>query len=290
MNGEPLFFERVGIVGVGLIGSSFALAMKERKCVKEVWGYSLTGRSAKKALELGIIDKQADLLSQLAKNCNLILVSTPVLSIPEILKALSKDVDENVLVTDGGSVKNFVKECSAFFKYNNFVGSHPIAGTEKSGPEAGFSSLFDGGMCIITPLPTTSKKNTDLVKKVWEVLGMNVVAMTPEEHDLVMAEVSHMPHAVAFSLVSAVKDKSFQGRRVTSFAGGGFRDFTRIAKSDVTMWADIFLSNKQNLLASLEDFERELNLFRRALQNNDRVSLESFINNARTVLLRNEKK
>lgn len=287
MNLEPFFFERIGIAGVGLIGSSFALAMKERKCVKEVWGYSLSGRSAKKAFELGIIDRHISDLSQLARGCNLILVAAPVLSIPKILEALSKDVDENVIVTDGGSVKNFVEECSNYFKYNNFVGSHPIAGTEKSGPEAGFSSLFDGGMCIVTPLKTSSEKHVSLVKRVWEVLGMNVVTMSPDEHDRVMAEVSHMPHAVAFSLVSAVKDKFFQERSVTSFAGGGFRDFTRIAKSDVTMWADIFMSNKKHLLASIEDFKKEIDNFCNLLKNNDREALEAFISAARKILLKN---
>lgn len=290
MNGEKIFFNRLGIIGVGLIGSSFALAMKERKCVREVWGYSCTGRSAKKALELGIIDRHIDQLSELAKRCDFILVSTPVLTIPEILKTLSRYVAEDVVITDGGSVKSFVYECADYFKYKNFVGAHPIAGTEKSGPEAGFSSLFDGSICIVTPVEGIDNKKLNTVKNVWETLGMNVVFMTPQEHDVVLAEVSHMPHAIAFSLVSAVKDKYFRDRKVTSFAGGGFRDFTRIAKSDVTMWADIFISNSQNLISSINDFKEALNLLCSALQNQDRERIERFIYEARSALLGNEKK
>lgn len=290
MKNVNLFFNCVGIVGVGLIGSSFALAMKERKYVKEVWGYSCSGRSAKKALELGIIDKQVDELAELAKSCDFILVSTPVLAIPETLKTLSLYVGRDTVITDGGSVKKFVKECANYFKYDNFIGAHPIAGTEKSGPEAGFSSLFDGSTCIITPVNESKNEKFDIVRRVWEALGMNVVLMTPEEHDFVMAEVSHMPHAIAFSLVSAVKDKYFNERKVTSFAGGGFRDFTRIAKSDVTMWTDIFISNRENVISAINDFKNALDGFCDALLNKDRKKLESFIYEARHALLRNEKK
>lgn len=290
MNQEELFFNCVGVVGVGLIGASFALAMRERRLAREIWGYSATGRSARKALELGIIDRQCKTLSELARNCDFILVSTPVLSIPPILKSLSLEVGKDTIVTDGGSVKSFVKECSSLFKFNNFIGSHPIAGTEKSGPEAGFSSLFDGSVCIVTPLEESDLNKYNTVCRVWESLGMNIVSMAPEAHDIVMAEVSHMPHAIAFSIVYAVKDKYYDGKRVTDFAGGGFKDFTRIAKSDATMWADIFLSNSKNILSSIEDFKEALNCLSQVIEKGDRKGIEDFILTARDVLLKNGKK
>lgn len=290
MKKEDVFFKRIGIVGVGLIGASFALAMKERKCVKEIWGFSKTVCSTKKAIEFGIIDKATGELEDIAKNCDFILVATPVLSIPEILKKLSEYVDDGVIVSDGGSVKNFVRECHRYFKYKNYIGAHPVAGTEKSGPEAGFSSLFDGSVCIVTPVEDCDGKKYETVVNVWETLGMNVVSMTPEEHDIIMSEVSHMPHAVAFSLVYSVKDKYFRDKRVTSFAGGGFRDFTRIAKSDVAMWTDIFLANKENLLSSLADFETAITSLKKILKEENREKLISFIKDARDCLLGNEKK
>ncbi len=290
MKDNSLFFNRIGIIGVGLIGSSFALAMRERKCVKELWGYSLTGRSACKALELGIVDKAVTDLSLIAENCDLVFVSTPVLTIPSILHKLSEMVDKDVIVTDGGSVKNFVLESEKNFRFRNFVGSHPIAGTEKSGPEAGFSSLFDGSTCIVTPTDNTDVEKLFMVQKIWQTLGMEVVMMSPEEHDEVMAYVSHMPHAIAFSLVTSVKDKYYKGKRVTTFAGGGFRDFTRIAKSDVNMWRDIFLANRENILKSINEFDAALKDFRAALEKGDSQGLESYINDARGTLLVNEKK
>lgn len=287
---KKIFFKRIGIVGVGLIGSSFALAVKERKCADEIWGYSLSGNSAKKAFELGIIDKYINDLALLAKECDLILVSTPVLTIPEILKELSLNIKPETIVTDGGSVKNFVRECHYLFSDKNFIGAHPIAGTEKSGPEAGFSSLFDGSSCVITPLVDSDSEKLRTVTRLWETLGMNVVFMTPEEHDEVMANVSHMPHAVAFSLVFSVKDKYFKDTKFTAFAGGGFKDFTRIAKSDVTMWTDIFLSNSKMVLASIKDFESSLSRLKRGLEDYNRTEIEAFISSARNVLLGTEKK
>lgn len=287
---KKVFFKRIGIVGVGLIGSSFALAIRERKCAEEIWGYSLSGNSAKRAFELGIVDKYINDLALLAKECDLILVSTPVLKIPEILREISLNVKRETIVTDGGSVKNFVRECHYLFADKNFIGAHPIAGTEKSGPEAGFSSLFDGSSCIITPLVDSDSDKLNIVTRLWETLGMNVVFMTPEEHDEVMANVSHMPHAVAFSLVYSVKDKYFKNTKFTAFAGGGFKDFTRIAKSDVTMWTDIFLSNSEMILASIKDFEMSLSRLKKSLEDGNRKEVETFISGARGVLLGTEKK
>ncbi len=283
---SSLFYNRVGLIGVGLIGASFALAFRERKLCKEIWGYSLSGRSALKALELGIIDKKSDSIKDMGLNCDLIMISTPVLTIPEIIEELAQFVNEDTLITDGGSVKGFVQKAESLFKYKNYVGSHPVAGTEKSGPEAGFSSLFDGSLCIVTKTDQTSSKRMNEVVNIWKALGMQVDITTPEEHDEIMAYVSHMPHMIAFSLVDAVRDKSYYGKEVIKYAGGGFRDFTRIAKSDARMWTDIFISNKNNILKAIGDFEVSLSKLKKIVENCNESDILNFLDYAKETLLK----
>lgn len=284
------FFDKIGVVGVGLIGASFALATRERKLAGEIWGYSMSGKSSQRALELGIIDKKIEDLSVIAKECEFIIVSTPVLTIPGILRELATNLSERAIVTDGGSVKGFVYEADKFFPHRNFVGSHPIAGTEKSGPDAGFSSLFDGSCCIITPVKDTDGSKLEQTRAIWEAMGMNVVTMSPDEHDRIMSDVSHMPHAVAFSLVDSVKGKTFGEKKITSLAGGGFRDFTRIAKSDSSMWTDIFISNRANIINSIEDFEKSLSRLKDIVIKGDKSEISDFLESTRLVLMNDIKK
>lgn len=283
---SKIFFNRLGVIGVGLIGASFALAFRERKLCKEIWGYSLSGNSSLKALELGIIDKKVDSIEEIGMGCDLIMISTPVLTIPEILKKLSQYVSADTLITDGGSVKSFVKEAESYFKHHNYVGAHPIAGTEKSGPEAAFSSLFDGSLCIVTKTENTSKQRLYNIEKIWQSLGMQVEITSPEEHDEIMAYVSHMPHVISFSLVDAVKDKVYNGKGLIKYAGGGFRDFTRIAKSDARMWTDIFISNKNNILKAIADFEESLIEFKKFIENCDESDILRFIKGSKEALLK----
>ncbi|MCX7769530.1 MAG: prephenate dehydrogenase/arogenate dehydrogenase family protein [Proteobacteria bacterium] len=278
-------FKRAGIIGVGLIGSSFALALKKYGIVDEVWGYSNSGTSSKKALSLGIIDKVAINLKELTSNCELILVAIPVLAIPDVLFEVSQYVDEKTIVTDGGSTKHFVRDCHKYFKYKNFVGGHPIAGTEKSGPEAGFAELFENSVCIITPIEDTDKDKMEITINLWETIGMKVYSMSPEEHDRIMANISHMPHVIAYSLVDSVKDKYFDGMRITKLAGGGFKDFTRIAKSDDRMWTDIFLANRDFLLSSIDDFQESLNRLKTFIEQKDVVKIKDFLIETKKILL-----
>lgn len=279
-------FHRLGVIGVGLIGASFALAFRERDLCKEIWGYSLSGNSAKKALELGIIDKKVDSIEEIGKKCDLILVSTPVLTIPTILKELSLYVSEDVIITDGGSVKNFVPEVEDYFKYKNFIGAHPIAGTEKSGPEAGFSSLFDGSLCIVVETEKTSKKNLAKVVKIWESVGMTVEITSPQTHDEIMAYVSHMPHTISYSLAFSIKDKFYNNSSFVKYAGGGFRDFTRIAKSDARMWTDIFIANRNNILKAIDDFEKSLKELKKMIENSSGDDIFKFLDLAKKVLIK----
>jgi prephenate dehydrogenase len=287
---KKVFFDKIGIIGVGLIGASFALAVRERKLAGEIWGYSLSGKSSQRALELGILDRKVDDLAIIAQECGLIVVSTPVLTIPGILAELAAHVKRETIVTDGGSVKSFVYDAHKLFHHKNFIGGHPIAGTEKSGPDAGFSSLFDGSCCILTPFRDTDEGKLEKTRDIWEAVGMNVVAMSPEEHDSVMANISHMPHAIAFSLVNSVRGKTVSGNKITTLAGGGFRDFTRIARSDVVMWSDIFISNSKNIISSLEDFEESLRRLKRIIADGEKSEITDYLEETRLVLVNNSKK
>ena len=277
-------FSRVGVIGVGLIGSSFSLALKKHGITDEIWGYSNSGFSAQKALNLGIIYKISMGIKDIAINCDLIFIAIPVLSIPGVLREISWYVDEKTIITDGGSTKHFVRECHKYFKYNNFVGGHPIAGTEKSGPEYGFAELFDNNACIITPIEETDRNKLDVIVNIWKLIGMKVYLMSPEEHDKIMANISHMPHVIAYSLVDAVKDKYFDGMGITKLAGGGFKDFTRIAKSDEIMWADIFIANRDFLLLALEDFQKSLNDIKTYIEQKDTSKIKEFLIKAKKIL------
>lgn len=278
-------FKRVGVIGVGLIGSSFSLALKKLGIADEVWGYSNSGCSAQKALTMGIIDRISNQIKDIAINCELIFIAIPVLSIPDVLKEISEYVDEKTIVTDGGSTKHFVRQCHKYFKYKNFVGGHPIAGTEKSGPEAGFAELFNNSACIVTPIEETDKNKLEIIINIWKSIGMKVYLMSPEEHDKIMANISHMPHVIAYSLVDAVKDKYFDGMGITKLAGGGFRDFTRIAKSDERMWTDIFLANRDFLLLAIEDFQESLTNIKTYIEQKNASKIKEFLIKTKKVLI-----
>lgn len=280
-----IHFKRVGIIGVGLIGASFALALKKWGLTDEIWGYSNSGSSAKKALSIGVIDKVSSSVKDISLNCDFIFIAIPVLSIPDVLKEIAEYVDEHTIVSDGGSTKHFVRHCHEYFKFKNFVGGHPIAGTEKSGPEAGFAELFKNSVCIVTPVEETDKDKLDVVTRVWKTIGMKVFLMDPEEHDKIMANISHMPHVIAYSLVDSVKDKYFDNMSITKLAGGGFRDFTRIAKSDAKMWTDIFLANRDYILLAIKDFQESLTNLKKFIEQKDTAKIKEFLINAKKILL-----
>jgi prephenate dehydrogenase len=280
-----LKFRRIGIIGIGSIGSSFALAIRKKNLTDEIWGYSNTGSSSKRAKELGIIDYVANNLFEIGKNCDFIFIAIPVLSIPLILKELAQYAREDTIITDGGSTKHFVEECHKYFKFKNFIGGHPIAGTEKSGPESGFAELYENNCCILTPVRETDIKKLEIVKAVWETIGMNVVIMSPKEHDKIMANISHMPHVIAYCLVDSVKDKYFNGDKITKLAGGGFKDFTRIAKSDESMWTDIFLANQKYILSAIDDFEKSLKELKTFVIEKDFEKIKNFLARAKKSLL-----
>ena len=248
---------RLAVIGVGLIGGSFALALKQAKAVSHVVGVGRSGANLKTALERGIIDAIVPDAAAAARGADLVLVATPVGQYPAVFGSLR---DARALITDGGSTKRDViaaarKTLDA--QISRFVPAHPIAGAEKSGAAAAAADLFEGRRVVLTPLEENSSKDIAAVESAWKSCGASVSRMNAEEHDAVLATVSHLPHLLAYALVHEVAGRE-NSRQLFSFAAGGFRDFTRIASSHPEMWRDICLANRDKLLQELSTFSVKL--------------------------------
>ena len=256
-------FDKVTIIGIGLIGSSLARVIKREKIAKCLTTFDINTDYLKKAKSLGIVDEVCSDLRESVKEADLVIYATPVGAYKEITKAIVPVLKKGAIITDVGSVKNMaLKAIEANIPDDKdivVVLGHPVAGTEKSGPEAGFAELFEGRWCILTP----SKKSTDeavvKVSKMWEKAHMKVDVMNAKHHDKVMAAVSHLPHLIAYSIVGTVSDlEGYEQKEIIKYSASGFRDFTRIAGSDPTMWRDIFLSNKETVLELIQRFVEDL--------------------------------
>lgn len=269
------FIERLGIVGVGLIGGSLARALKEAGAVGEVVGFGRDPAHLKKARELNVIDVAADSLARLA-SCDVIVLAVPVLSMHELLEALAPVLVRQTVVTDVGSVKGNVANAarkSLGARVSHFVPAHPIAGTERSGVEASFAELFRGRRVVLTPLPETDQAGVELVRGMWRATGAEVLDMSVARHDEVFALTSHLPHVLAYALVELLARRDGD---LFQFAASGFRDFTRIASSDPFMWRDICLANRGPLLAAIEQYEDRLAALKDAVARADAVFLNEF--------------
>ena len=266
-----ILFERMAIVGVGLIGGSLAKAVKEKKLVGEVLGVGRSEERLESARKLGIIDRYSGRMNEILGEADLVVVAGPVGVIVDLVREIIPFLKKGTIITDVGSVKTkIVEEVEAFIPGSlYFVGGHPIAGTENSGFEASFSTLFEGRKCIITPVSTTDSHALERVKELWAQVGSTVACMDSEEHDEVFAAVSHLPHIVAYSMVnSLLKVKGFE-KNIFSFSAGGFKDFTRIAASDPVMWKDIALMNKDKLLSAIKLFQEYLEELKEAIERED---------------------
>ena len=257
---------RLAVIGVGLIGGSFALALKQAKAVSHVVGVGRNPANLKTALERGIIDSIASDVAAAARGADLVLVATPLGQYPAVFGSLR---DARALITDGGSTKRDViaaarKTLGA--KISQFVPAHPIAGAEKSGAAAAAADLFEGRRVVLTPLEENSSKDISAVESAWKSCGASVSHMNAEEHDAVLATVSHLPHLLAYALVHEVAGRA-NCAELFSFAAGGFRDFTRIASSHPEMWRDICVANRDLLLKEMERFSVKLESVRKLLDN-----------------------
>ena len=272
-----VLFERMAIVGVGLIGGSLAKAVKERKLVGEVLGIGRSEQRLARAKEHGIIDRYSARIDETLGEADLIVVATPVGIVVDIIREMIPFLKKGTIITDVGSVKKkIVEEVETFIPdYLYLVGGHPIAGTENSGFEESFSTLFEGRKCIITPVATTNSQALKKVKELWTRVGSTVVCMDGEEHDQVLAAVSHLPHMIAYSMVnSLLRIEGFE-ESIFSFSAGGFRDFTRIAASHPVMWRDIALMNKDKLLHTIKLFQDYLDELKDAIESEDAEKLFS---------------
>ncbi|WP_461831319.1 prephenate dehydrogenase [Aquifex sp.] len=275
--------ERVLIVGVGFMGGSFASALRKHGYKGKIFGYDINPESIRKGEDLGIIDKGTTILYEVGEfEPDFIMLSSPVRTFPEIAEKLERILDEDVIVTDQGSVKGSLVYKLESILGKRYVGGHPIAGTEKSGVEFSMPNLYEGKKVILTPTENTDRERIEVVKKVWESIGGIVEFMDPFLHDYVFGIVSHLPHAVAFSLVDTLIRLSSREIDLFKYPGGGFKDFTRIAKSDPIMWRDIFLANKKNVLKSIDGFIESLNYLRRLIEEEKEEELTEFLNEVKT--------
>ena len=252
-----ILIPRLAIIGVGLIGGSLSLALKRAGAVGEVVGCGRGKPNLEKALELGVVDRYTRDPAEAVVGADVIFLATPVQTLAEVTRQLLPGLKPGAIITDGGSVKGEVAQAIEPLVPAgcHFVPGHPIAGTEQSGAEAAFATLYRGKRCILTPTENTDSAALELIEKMWQVTGSNVVRMSLQKHDKILAAISHLPHMVAYSLVNAVGSYDHYEENILEFSAGGFRDFTRIASSDPTMWRDIGMTNREALLEMMERFE-----------------------------------
>jgi prephenate dehydrogenase len=277
-------FGKVVIFGVGLIGGSFALALKAAGEVEEVVGFGRSIATLTQAVDLGVIDRLGVNLGQEISDADLVLIATPVGQMPEIMQRIAPYLGPDTVVTDGGSTKSdVVAAARAAFgdRVGQFVPAHPIAGAENSGAAAAKADLYRERKVVLTPLPENSVLNVARVRSAWEWCGALIHELSPAEHDRVFAAVSHLPHLLSFALVHdlAVRENS---DLFFTFAASGFRDFTRIAASHPEMWRDISLANREALLDELDRYRAQLDEVRAALAAGDGSRLEEIFDTART--------
>jgi prephenate dehydrogenase len=253
-------FEQLGLIGCGLMGGSFALALKRAGLVKRIVGYSKSPSTTQRALQMGVIDVEAPSALLAVSGADIVMVAVPVSAMEPSFKAIRHLMTPNMLIMDVGSTKRDVVDAARRVLRDQagcFVPCHPIAGKEVSGVEHADPDLFHGKQVIITPIDRTLPAQLQKANEVWEAIGCKVVQMSPEEHDAAFAAVSHMPHLVAFALMHAIANHP-HGKEYLALAGPGFRDFTRIAASDPKMWRDVLLANRHELVEQCKVFQRSL--------------------------------
>ncbi|MBW4056331.1 MAG: prephenate dehydrogenase/arogenate dehydrogenase family protein [Proteobacteria bacterium] len=278
-----MLINRLTVIGVGLIGGSFALALRRAGVVGRITGVDTDRNNLARALSLGIVDEIAEDAVAGVSGADVVFISVPVCAIAAVVKSISAALPVGCIVTDGGSVKTaVVSQCDALVPPGcSFVGGHPIAGTEHSGAAAAFPELFMRKRCVITSGMTSTPAALETVSRLWSAAGADVCCMEPGHHDRIFAEISHLPHAIAYTLVHAVGMADVEGENVLSYSAGGFRDFTRIASSDPVMWRDIALMNREALLASIDGFSDSLADLRRRIDSSDQAGLTEFFTTAK---------
>ena len=270
-------FHRMVIAGVGLIGGSLGIAARRHGLVEESVGFGRGEANLRTALERGAVDRYDLDPTRAARGADLVVLAVPVASMRAVAERLLAHAAPDAVVIDVGSVKRGVVDAvePVVHPPAAFVGCHPIAGTEQSGAAHAFPELFDGHWCIVTPTDRTPGAALERVVELWRGVGMRVETMKPDDHDRLLALVSHLPHVVAWALVDAIASERIDGREPLDYSGGGLRDTTRIAASHPDMWRDIFLANRAEVLRSLDLFEQALERLRRAIERGDGPGLRA---------------
>lgn len=268
-------FRRMTVIGVGLVGGSLARAMKDRGLVGDVVGVGRGEANLKRAVEMGVIDEFTHDPCEGVRGATLVVLATPVGTFEPIAREILPHLQSEAIVTDVGSVKGGVVRALEDLLEGSaaFVGSHPIAGGERSGVEASDPSIFEGARCVLTPTARTRGFAIDRIEALWQAVGCRTIRLDPDVHDKIFAAVSHLPHAVAFALVAAV-ERLDGGLDLKNFSGGGYRDATRIGASPADVWRDIFLLNREHTVAALRAFEEEVAAIRREIEEGRAEELE----------------
>jgi prephenate dehydrogenase len=275
-------FEQLGLIGCGLMGGSFALALKRAGLVKRVVGYSKSPSTTDRARQMGVIDVEAPSALLAVSGADIVLIAVPVAATEATFKAIKHLVTPDMLVMDVGSTKRDVIDAGRRAlreQIGSFVPAHPIAGREVSGVEHADPDLYTGKQVILTPIERTLTVQLQQAVDVWSAIGCRVVKMSPEAHDAAFAAVSHLPHLLAFALMNAVSGQP-QGKDFLSLAGPGFRDFSRIAASDAKVWRDIMLANREELLTQTKIFQRNLEALELMISSGNGEALEGLIEQA----------
>ena len=282
---EPLF-DTLAIIGSGLIGSSIMRAARAHGAVRTIVTSSRSRETRKRVVELGIADKVVETNAEAAQGADLVIVCVPVGICGAVAEEIAPHLKAGAVVSDVGSVKSsIVRDMGPHLPDSvHFVPAHPVAGTEHSGPDAGFAELFDGRWCILTPPEGTDSEAVKRLAAFWTLLGANVEVMTPDHHDLVLAVTSHLPHLIAYTIVGTADELEAVTRsEVLKFSAGGFRDFTRIAASDPVMWRDVFLNNKEAVLEMLGRFNEDVAALTKAIRRGDGKALEDLFTRTRAI-------
>jgi len=276
-------FKKIVIFGVGLIGGSFALALRKANAVGEVVGFGRSEATLMQAKQFGIIDRIGQDVAAEVCDADIVLLATPVGQMADLMARIAPHLGTHTLVTDGGSTKSDVVEAARANlgeRVPQFIPAHPIAGAEKSGASAALTDLYQNKKVVLTPLPENNEKAVARVRTAWELCGAIVIELTPQQHDAVFAAVSHLPHLLSFALVHDLAQRDNRDL-LLSFAASGFRDFTRIAASSPEMWRDICFANREALLKELHIYIEELNRMGAALASGDAEQLEQTFHTAR---------
>ncbi len=281
-----VIYERVTLIGLGLIAGSMSLAMRRGKLAGEIVGYARSKETRQVAREINLVDRVEDTLAAAVKDADLVVLCVPVGAMGAVMEEIAPFLKKGATVSDVGSVKKAVFEAIVPFLPVgvHFVGAHPMAGTEHSGPHSGFATLFDNRWCLIVAPEGADQIAVDQLAALWKGIGSNIEYMDPEHHDLVCAVVSHTPHLIAYTMVGVADDlRRVTDSEVIKFSAAGFRDFTRIAASDPTMWRDVFLTNKDATLEILGRFTEELFALQRAIRMGDGDQLFDYFTRTRAI-------